>query len=183
MKIHTTSLPGVLLLEPTRLDDERGYFMEAFHQGAFDRAVGAAVRFVQDNQSGSRRGVVRGLHYQTAPHAQGKLVRVLRGAVYDVAVDLRRSSPTFGRWLAHELTQDNRLQVWIPPGFAHGFMALSEEAEVLYKVTAHYAPEAARSVRWDDPFLGISWPLSGITPIVSARDLAAPSLFDAPLFD
>ncbi len=183
MNIRPAALPGVWLVEPVVHEDDRGYFMEAFHEADFAAAIGQPIRFVQDNQSGSRRGVLRGLHYQLPPHAQGKLVRVLRGRILDVAVDLRRGSTHFGRWVAHELSDDNRLQVWIPPGFAHGFLVLSDHAEVLYKVTAHHAPEAARAVRWDDPQLGILWPLAaGQAPLLSARDASAPLLAEAEVF-
>lgn len=162
--------------------DERGFFFESFHQQRFDEAVGGHVEFVQDNHSRSARGVLRGLHYQLPPAAQGKLVRVTRGAVFDVAVDVRRSSPAFGRWVGYELSEDNFRQLWIPEGFAHGFLALTDGAEVQYKTTAYYAPDLDRSIRWDDPDIGIEWPLTDLEPIVSAKDAAAPRLVDAEVF-
>lgn len=183
MKVTHTALDGVLIVEPERHVDERGWFMESWHQRDFDAAVGHEVRFVQDNQSHSKRGVLRGLHYQLPPHAQGKLVRVLQGRVFDVAVDLRRSSPSFGRWIGVELSADNRCQLWLPPGLAHGYLALSDGADVFYKATAHYAPDTERCIRWNDPVLAIDWPLGGRQPVVSARDTQAPACADAPCFD
>lgn len=180
MRIESTDLPGVLLIEPRVFEDARGYFFESFNQRAFDEAVGAPLRFVQDNQSRSQRGVLRGIHYQLQ-HPQGKLVRVLSGEIYDVAVDLRRASPTFGRWTAHRLSADNRLQLWIPAGFGHAFLALSETAEVFYKTTDFYAPGDERCVRWDDPQLSIDWPLDG-EPLLSAKDAIAPTLNDAEVY-
>lgn len=180
MRIESTDLPGVLLIEPRVFEDARGYFFESFNQRAFDEAVGAPLRFVQDNQSRSQRGVLRGIHYQLQ-HPQGKLVRVLSGEIYDVAVDLRRASPTFGRWTARRLSADNRLQFWIPAGFGHAFLALSETAEVFYKTTDFYAPGDERCVRWDDPQLSIDWPLDG-EPLLSAKDAAAPTLNDAEVY-
>lgn len=174
MNIVPTAFPDVLLLEPRLFGDERGFFMESFNQRAFDAAVGRHVEFVQDNHSRSVQGVLRGLHHQVAPHAQGKLVRVVIGAVFDVVVDIREDSPTRGRWDGAELSAENRRQLWVPPGFAHGFLVLSEVAEVLYKTTDYYTPQAERSIRWDDPALAIDWPLAGRTPILSARDAAAP---------
>lgn len=176
-------LAGLRLVDPRVFADERGFFYESFNQRAFDEIVGGHVEFVQDNHSRSVRGVLRGLHYQLPPAAQGKLVRATRGAIFDVAVDIRRSSPTFGNWVGYELTEDNFLQLWIPEGFAHGFLTLTEVAEVQYKTTAYYAPDLDRSVRWDDPATGIEWPLAGTTPIVSAKDAAAPSLTEAEVFD
>jgi dTDP-4-dehydrorhamnose 3,5-epimerase len=176
-------LGGLHLVHPRVFSDERGLFYESFNQWAFDEAVGGHVEFVQDNHSRSVRGVLRGLHYQLPPAAQGKLVRATRGAIYDVAVDIRRSSPTFGTWVGYELTEDNFLQLWIPEGFAHGFLALTDVAEVQYNATAYYAPDLDRSIRWDDPAIGIEWPLAGTTPIVSAKDAAAPSLAEAEVFD
>ncbi len=172
-----------LLIESDVFEDDRGFFLESFNQERFDDLVGESVRFVQDNHSRSAKGVVRGLHYQLTPSAQGKLVRVSRGMIFDVAVDIRRSSPRFRSWVGHELSEDNFQQLWIPPGFAHGFLALSDVADVLYKTTAHYAPDRQRTVRWDDPLIGIEWPLDGVTPIVSPKDRAAPSLADAELFE
>ena len=185
MRFTPTELPEVLLLEPTVHGDARGFFLESFHQRAFDAAVGATVAFVQDNHSRSAQGVLRGLHWQLPPHAQGKLVRVVRGAVWDVAVDLRRSSPRFGRWTGAELSEHNHRQLWIPPGFGHGFLVLSEGgADFLYKTTDHHAPESEASLRWDDPALAIAWPLApGQVPQVSARDAAAPGLGQARCFD
>lgn len=176
MKVTPTVIADVLVIEPRVFGDARGFFFESFHQRAFDDAVGHPVTFVQDNHSRSSRGVLRGLHYQKAPHAQGKLVRVARGAVFDVAVDIRRTSPTYGRWAGMELSEENHRQMWIPPGLAHGFLVLSESADFLYKTTDYYAPELEGAVRWDDPTLGIAWPLSGTAPIVSTKDAAAPFL-------
>ena len=183
MKVTPTELPEVLVVEPAVHGDPRGFFMESFNQRAFDAAVGAHVVFVQDNHSRSARGVLRGLHYQLPPHAQGKLVRVTRGAVFDVAVDMRRHSPRFGRWAGVELSADNHRQLWIPPGFAHGFLVVSDEADFLYKTTDYYAPPAEAAVRWDDPALAIAWPPVGTEPKVSPKDAAAPPLRDARLFD
>lgn len=173
MNVIRTEIEGVLILEPKVFGDERGFFMESFNQQAFDAAVGHHVEFVQDNHSRSVKGVLRGLHYQAPPHAQGKLVRVVKGAVFDVAVDIRLSSPTFGRWIGVELTEDNRRQVWIPPDLAHGFLVTSESADFLYKTTDYYAPSAERSIRWDDPELAIRWPLTGAAPTLSAKDVSA----------
>ena len=175
MKAVPTALPGVVLLEPTVFRDERGYFFESFNQRVFDEAVGAHVEFVQDNHSRSSRGVLRGLHYQLPPHAQGKLVRVVQGAVFDVAVDIRQGSPTCGTWAGVELTSENRRQLWIPAGLAHGFMVLSETADFLYKTTDYYAAQAEACIRWDDSTLDIRWPTSGLAPRVSDKDaLGAP---------
>jgi dTDP-4-dehydrorhamnose 3,5-epimerase len=183
MKATPTALAEVLLLEPTVFRDERGYFFESFNQQVFDQAVGGRVVFVQDNHSRSVRGVLRGLHYQLPPHAQGKLVRVVQGAVYDVAVDIRRSSPTFGRWVGVELSADNFRQLWIPPGYAHGFVALTDSAEFLYKTTDVWVKSCDRAVRWDDPELAIDWKLPLPQPLLAAKDRAAPLLRDADLFD
>ena len=183
MKVTPTALPGVLILEPRVFGDERGFFMESFNQRAFDEAVGEHVTFVQDNHSRSARGVLRGLHYQLPPHAQGKLVRVTQGRVFDVAVDMRRTSPTFGRWAGVELSGDNHRQLWIPPGFAHGFLVLSDSADFLYKTTAYYAPQAEACVRWDDPALGIEWPDAGTTPRLSTKDEAGLPLLKARSVD
>ena len=172
-----------LLIEPQVFSDDRGFFFESFNDRRFEELTGSHVTFVQDNHSRSSRGVLRGLHYQLPPAPQGKLVRVSSGAVFDVAVDIRRSSPTFGAWIGHELSEDNFKQLWIPPGFAHGFLALTDSADVQYKTTEYYAPELDRSLRWDDVEIGISWPLGDVTPIVSPKDQAAPSLVDADLFD
>jgi len=172
-----------LLIDPQVFSDDRGFFFESFSHRRFEELVDGHVNFVQDNHSRSVRGTLRGLHYQLPPAPQGKLVRVSRGAVFDVAVDIRRSSPTFGAWVGYELTEDNFQQLWIPSGFAHGFLALTDLADVQYKTTEYYAAELDRSLRWDDPDIGIEWPLGDVTPIVSPKDQAAPSLVDADLFD
>jgi dTDP-4-dehydrorhamnose 3,5-epimerase len=182
MKVHGTALPGVFVVEPAVFGDARGFFYESFNQRELEAALGRELRFVQDNHSKSARGVLRGLHYQL-PKPQGKLVRVVRGEVFDVAVDLRRDSPTRGRWLGEVLSAENKRQLWIPEGFAHGFLVLSDEAEFLYKTTAYYAPEHERCIRWDDPTLAIAWPATGGPPRVSAKDAAGLSLAGAPLFD
>ena len=176
MKVVATPIDGVLVLEPKVFGDERGFFMESFNEARFREAVGQPVYFVQDNHSRSQKGVLRGLHYQVAPHAQGKLVRVTHGSVYDVAVDIRRASRTFGRWFGIELSGANHRQLWIPAGLAHGFLVTSDSADFLYKTTDYYAPQYERSVRWDDPTLGIAWPLDGASPVLSAKDAAAPLL-------
>lgn len=176
MKITPTRIPDVLVIEPRVFGDSRGFFFESFNQAHFDEAVGRHVEFVQDNHSRSAKGVLRGLHCQNPPRAQGKLVRVSSGAVFDVAVDLREASPTFGQWAGVELTAENHRQLWIPEGLAHGFLVLSESADFLYKTTNFYAPECERAVRWDDPTLGIEWPLNGAVPVVSAKDAQAPFL-------
>lgn len=175
MKVTRTAIADVLILEPKVFGDERGFFMESFNQKAFDEAVGRHVEFVQDNHSRSAKGVLRGLHYQLPPHAQGKLVRVTQGKVFDVAVDIRRSSPTFGRWVGVELTGENHRQLWLPEGMAHGFLVLSESADFLYKATGYYAPAAEGSLRWDDSHVGIEWPLNGQAPTLAAKDAAAPA--------
>lgn len=171
MNAIPTPLPGVLILEPRLFGDARGFFLESWNARAFAQATGLDTHFVQDNHSRSRRGVLRGLHYQIR-QPQGKLVRVVRGAVFDVAVDLRKSSPTFGRWFGVELTEDNHRQLWVPPGFGHGFLVLSESADVLYKATDYYAPEHERSLLWNDPAVGVDWPLDRIEPLLSAKDAA-----------
>ena len=178
MKIFPTSLPEVLILEPMVFGDERGFFMESYNRRAFNEAVGYDVQFVQDNHSRSARGVLRGLHYQLPPHAQGKLVRVTSGRVFDVAVDIRRSSPRFGVWAGIELSAENFRQLWIPPGFAHGFLVLSESADFFYKTTDYYAPASERAITWNDPELAINWPITGITLRLSAKDAAAHPLSD-----
>ncbi|HLA31710.1 MAG TPA: dTDP-4-dehydrorhamnose 3,5-epimerase [Pseudomonas sp.] len=180
MRAIATELADVLILEPKVFGDERGFFFESFNARAFEQATGLAREFVQDNHSGSQRGVLRGLHYQLQ-QPQGKLVRVTAGAVYDVAVDLRRGSTTFGRWIGVHLSAENRRQLWVPEGFAHGFLVLSEFAEFLYKTTAYYAPEHERCIRWDDPTLGIAWPLDG-APQLSAKDQAGCSFNAAECF-
>ena len=182
MKVTPTALPEVLLLEPKCFGDERGFFLESFNQQQFDAAVGRPVTFVQDNHSRSTKGVLRGLHFQLPPHAQGKLVRVVSGAVFDVAVDVRSGSPTFGRWVGVELSAENHRQLWLPPGFAHGFLVLSESADFLYKTTAYYAPQAEGCVRWDDKTLAIDWPDIGTPPQLSDKDLRAPAFSEAMVF-
>jgi dTDP-4-dehydrorhamnose 3,5-epimerase len=180
MKVIASELPGVLILEPRVFGDERGFFYESFNARTFEQATGRTCAFVQDNHSRSQRGVLRGLHYQLQ-QPQGKLVRVVVGEVFDVSVDLRRSSPTFGRWVGVQLSAENKRQLWLPEGFAHGFLVLSEVAEVLYKTTDYYAPEHERCIRWDDPSLAIDWPLDS-APQLSAKDQAGLSLADAELF-
>lgn len=179
MKITPTALPEVLILEPRVFGDARGFFTESWSEKVFNQAVGAEFHFVQDNHSRSARGVLRGLHFQLPPHAQGKLVRCVSGAVFDVAVDIRRSSPNFGRWMGVELSADNHRQLWVPPGFAHGFLVLSDSADFLYKTTDTYAPQAEGAVRWDDPAIGIIWPDVGAPPLLAEKDLKAPLLAEA----
>ncbi|MEO7335644.1 MAG: dTDP-4-dehydrorhamnose 3,5-epimerase [Caldimonas sp.] len=176
MQIIRTIIADVLLLEPRVFGDERGFFFESFNKKSFDEAVGHAVNFVQDNHSRSSKGVLRGLHYQLPPQAQGKLVRVTSGTVFDVAADIRLDSPTFGRWVGVELSDSNKRQLWIPPGLAHGFLVLSEIADFLYKTTDYYSPQLERSIRWDDARLAIEWPLEQLTPVLSPKDNTAPSL-------
>ena len=163
-----TAIPDVLILEPKVFGDSRGFFFESFNAKDFANVTGLDVNFVQDNHSKSAKGVLRGLHYQLQ-QAQGKLVRVTQGAVFDVAVDIRKSSPTFGKWVGCELTQSNHKQLWVPQGFAHGFIVLSESADFLYKTTDYYAPAHERCIAWNDPSIGITWP-EGITPLLSAKD-------------
>jgi dTDP-4-dehydrorhamnose 3,5-epimerase len=167
---------GLVLFEPQVLDDPRGSFFESFNERVFREATGFDASFVQDNQSVSRKGVLRGLHMQVAPRAQGKLVRVVSGAVFDVALDMRRSSPTCGRWAAVELSAEDHRQLWIPPGFAHGFLALADNTVLLYKVTDFWSRDHERTIRWDDPGIGIDWPLNGSSPILSDKDARAPGL-------
>ena len=183
MLITATRLPEVLLLEPKVFGDERGFFLESYNRRTFNAAAGDEVEFVQDNHSRSARGVLRGLHYQLPPHAQGKLVRVTAGRVFDVAVDVRRSSPRFGQWVGVELSAENNRQLWIPPGFAHGFVVLSDAADFLYKASGYYAPQAERAVIWNDPTIGIEWPDAGVPPTLSAKDVVAPVLAAAECFD
>jgi len=180
MKVIPTNLPEVLILEPKVFGDARGFFKESYNARAFQAATGFDVRFVQDNHSRSSLGVLRGLHYQIQ-QPQGKLVRVVRGKVFDVAVDARRSSPTFGKWVGDILSDENHHQCWIPPGFAHGFLVLSESVDFVYKTTDYYAPEYERCLRWDDPEIGIEWPMQE-TPILSAKDLLGKPLREAELF-
>lgn len=183
MKLVRTAIPDVIVIEPKIFNDTRGFFYESFNQQAFDEATGTNYQFVQDNHSKSSRGVLRGLHYQLSPKAQGKLVRVVQGKVWDVAVDIRKGSPTFGQWVGEELSADNHKQLWIPPGFAHGFITLSETAEFLYKTTDYYSPEHERAIRWDDSQLAIAWPLPADDIQVSAKDEQALDLAHAETFD
>ena len=169
MKVTPTAIPDVLVLEPRVFGDERGFFFESFNRNAFRQATGLDPDFVQDNHSRSEKNVLRGLHYQVAPKAQGKLVRVVLGAVFDVAVDIRQDSPSFGLWVGETLSAENRKQMWIPPGFAHGFLTLTEAAEFLYKTTEYYAPDHECCIAWNDPDIGIEWPLAA-GPIVSGKD-------------
>jgi dTDP-4-dehydrorhamnose 3,5-epimerase len=180
MKVLTTSIPDLLVIEPTVFGDERGFFFESFNARRFRELTGIDAVFVQDNHSKSAKNVLRGLHYQIS-QAQGKLVRVSSGAVFDIAVDLRKSSPTFGRWEGLELSAENKRQLWIPPGFAHGFVVTSESAEFLYKTTDYWAPQHERSLLWNDPALGIVWPLDG-APVLSGKDLQGQLLADADVF-
>ena len=182
MQATRLAIPDVMLIEPKVFGDTRGFFFESFNQRAFNDATGTNHQFVQDNHSRSTQGVLRGLHFQVSPKAQGKLVRVVRGAVFDVAVDVRKSSPTFGKWVGVELSEDNHRQLWVPPGFAHGFLVLSETAEFLYKTTDYYAPAFERSIRWDDPGLAIAWPLFN-APQLSAKDAAGQRLQTAEVFE
>ena len=182
MNVLPTAIPEVLIIEPKVFGDARGFFYESFNQQAFNAATGTNHPFVQDNHSKSSRGVLRGLHYQIQ-QAQGKLVRVVQGAVFDVAVDIRQSSPTFGQWVGVELSADNHRQLWVPPGFAHGFLVLSESAEFLYKTTDYYAPAHERCIAWNDPQLAIAWPDIGMAPLLSAKDAAGLALSAAERFD
>ncbi|HET7404334.1 MAG TPA: dTDP-4-dehydrorhamnose 3,5-epimerase [Usitatibacter sp.] len=182
MKAIPTAIPDVLVIEPAVFGDARGYFFESWNQRRFDELAGRGVRFVQDNHSTSARGVLRGLHYQVR-QTQGKLVRVVAGSVFDVAVDLRRSSPTFGRSVGVELSEDNHRMLWVPEGFAHGFLVMSESAQFLYKATDYYAPEHERTLLWNDPALGIDWPLEGREPLLKPKDRAGIALASAEAFD
>ena len=183
MNLIRTPLEGLFVLEPKVFGDERGFFMESYNERTFRELTGLAPAFVQDNHSRSAAGVLRGMHYQLEPAGQGKLVRVVQGAVFDVAVDLRRSSPTFGRWYGVELSERNKRQFWIPVGFAHGFCVLSESADFLYKATGTYSPGHERCVAWDDPVVGIEWPLDGRAPVLSQKDLAGTPLARAEVFE
>jgi dTDP-4-dehydrorhamnose 3,5-epimerase len=174
MNVYPTAIPDVLFLEPRVFSDERGFFLESFNRREFEKATGLKADFVQDNHSRSAKGVLRGLHYQLPPAAQGKLVRCVAGEVFDVTVDIRKSSPTFGKWVGVSLSAENKQQLWIPEGFAHGFWAVSDCAEILYKTTDYYAPEYERCIRWDDPDLGIEWPFAG-TPVLSSKDSSGES--------
>ena len=180
MKVTPTSIPDVLVIEPKVFGDARGFFYESFNQKAFNEATGLNLNFVQDNHSRSSKGVLRGLHYQIQ-QPQGKLVRVVRGAVFDVAVDIRKGSATFGQWVGVELSEENHKQLWIPAGFAHGFMVTSESAEFLYKTTDYYAPEHERCIAWNDPALGIQWPLT-TEPSLSVKDQQGLALDEAETF-
>ena len=181
MRVVVTSLPEVLIIELKVFGDERGFFFESFNRKLFADAVGLPADFVQDNHSRSAKGVLRGLHYQIQ-HPQGKLVRVVRGSVFDVAVDIRKSSPHFGRWVGTELSEKNHRQLWVPPGFAHGFLVLSESADFLYKTTDYWQPEHERSICWNDPTIGIDWPLDG-APTLSAKDAQGKQIVEAEVFE
>jgi dTDP-4-dehydrorhamnose 3,5-epimerase len=181
MNVVATPIEGLLVIEPRVFGDDRGFFMESWNQRSFRELTGVQESFVQDNHSRSGRGVLRGLHYQLR-QPQGKLVRVVQGEVFDVAVDARRSSPTFGRWHGVMLSESNRRQFWVPAGFAHGFVVLSESADFLYKTTDYYAPEHERCIAWNDPAVGIDWPLGDIEPKLSAKDQAGLSLAQAEVF-
>lgn len=181
MNIITTEIPDLLIIEPKVFRDDRGWFMESFNQEAFDAALGKHVSFVQDNHSLSQKGVLRGLHFQRPPHAQGKLVRVISGRIWDVAVDIRRSSPFFGKWIGLDLNAENKRQFWIPPGFAHGFLTLSDTAEVLYKATSLYHAPSEGSIAWNDPQLAIEW--AERSPVLAAKDAAAPLLEKSEVFE
>lgn len=180
MKITATAIPEVLIIEPKVFGDERGFFYESFNQRAFNKATGLAHKFVQDNHSRSTKGVLRGLHYQVQ-NPQGKLVRVARGSVFDVAVDIRKSSANFGKWVGVELSEQNHCQLWVPPGFAHGFLVTSDSADFLYKTTDYYAPEFERCIAWDDAAIGIEWP-AGLAPQLSAKDSTGLLLAAAQVF-
>ncbi len=173
MKATPTRIPDVWLIEPRVFGDERGFFFESYNEKAFNETTGISPRFVQDNHSKSVKGVLRGLHYQLPPRAQGKLVRVVQGEVFDVAVDIRKGSPTYGQWVGEILSADNKKQLWIPPGFAHGFLTLSDTAEFLYKTTDTWSPEHERAILWNDEMLNIDWPLNGLEPTLAAKDAVA----------
>ena len=181
MKVTATALPEVLIIEPKVFGDKRGFFFESFNQRAFNAATGLDVNFVQDNHSRSGKGVLRGLHYQIQ-HPQGKLVRVVRGAVFDVAVDIRKESANFGRWVGVTLSEENQAQLWVPPGFAHGFLVLSDCADFLYKTSDYYAPEFERCIFWNDPTIGVKWPLEELRPQLSKKDQIGVSLLSARVF-
>jgi dTDP-4-dehydrorhamnose 3,5-epimerase len=180
VKIVETALPGVLIIEPRVFGDPRGFFMETWSAAGF-AAAGLDLTFVQDNHSRSQKGVLRGLHFQN-PGPQGKLVRVANGAVFDVAVDLRRSSPTFGQWVGVELSAENKRMIWVPEGFAHGFLTLEDDTDFLYKCTAPYAPQSEYTLAWDDPAVGIEWPVAGFDPLISDKDARGLSLDNVPVF-
>ena len=178
MKAVSLTIPGIILLEPKVFCDGSGYLFESFNQKTFEETIGLSPKFVQDNHSKSTKGVLRGLHYQLPPKAQGKLVRVIQGEIFDAVVDIRQESPTFGQWIGETLSADNKKQLWIPPGFAHGFLTLSETAEVLYKSTEYYTPECEQCIAWNDPTINIDWPLHG-EPIISTKDLLGLPLYEA----
>lgn len=181
MKATPTKIPDVFVIEPRVFGDDRGFFFESFNEKAFNAATGNSLPFVQDNHSKSVRGVLRGLHYQLPPKAQGKLVRVVQGEVFDVAVDIRKDSPTYGQWVAEVLSADNKKQMWIPPGFAHGFLTLSDTAEFLYKTTDYWSPEHERAIKWDDASLNIPWPLHGLLPTLAAKDAVGATFTEAEI--
>ena len=178
MQIVKTEIADVLIIEPKVFGDDRGFFYESYNEKVFRDATGLQIAFVQDNHSKSAKNVLRGLHYQLEPKAQGKLIRVIAGAVFDVVVDIRRDSPTCGRWVGEILSEKNRRQLWLPPGMAHGFLTLSDNTEFLYKTTDYYSPEHERCIAWNDPELAIAWPLEG-EPLLSAKDRAGQSWADA----
>ncbi|MBN3081205.1 dTDP-4-dehydrorhamnose 3,5-epimerase [Pectobacterium jejuense] len=181
MKIIDTQITDLKIIEPAIFGDDRGFFFESFNKKKFEEEIGYSVDFVQDNHSKSSQGVLRGLHYQLAPHAQGKLVRCVEGEVFDVAVDIRKSSPTFGQWVGVYLSAENKRQFWIPAGFAHGFVTLSKTAEFLYKTTNYYAPQSDRGILWNDETIGIEWPMS-VDPILSEKDKNAKKFSEADVF-
>ena len=181
MKVTPLSIPDVLLIEPQVFGDDRGFFYESFNQNKFEEAMGKKINFVQDNHSKSIKGVLRGLHYQLTPKAQGKLVRVIQGEVFDVAVDLRQSSPTFGKWVGEIISADNKKQLWIPEGFAHGFLTLSDTAEFLYKTTDFYSKDHECAIRWDDETIGIDWPVKKVS--LSSKDEDAKFFNEASYFN
>ena len=189
MKVTDTKIPDVKIIEPTVFQDERGFFFESFNHKKFEEAIGCEVSFVQDNHSKSVKGVLRGLHYQLPPHAQGKLVRVVQGEVFDVAVDIRKSSPTFGHWVAETLSAENKKQLWIPEGFAHGFLTLSETAEFLYKTTNYYHPQSEQCICWNDENISIKWPIIpsefpvALFPTVSEKDSRCDHFKSAHFFE
>jgi dTDP-4-dehydrorhamnose 3,5-epimerase len=180
MKVTPLSIPDVLLIEPQVFGDDRGFFYESFNQNKFEEAMGKKINFVQDNHSKSVKGVLRGLHYQLTPKAQGKLVRVIQGEVFDVAVDIRRSSPTFGKWAGEIISSENKKQLWIPEGFAHGFLTLSDTAEFLYKTTDFYSKDHEEAIQWNDKTIGIDWPMKDVS--LSSKDSAAVSFKEAKYF-
>jgi dTDP-4-dehydrorhamnose 3,5-epimerase len=182
MKITDTKISDVKIINPTVFADERGFFFESFNQEQFENAIGRSVAFVQDNHSKSTKGVLRGLHYQLPPKAQGKLIRVVQGEVFDVAIDIRKSSPTLGQWVSERLSAKNKKQIWIPEGFAHAFLTLSETAELLYKTTNFYAPKCDRVIGWNDPDIAIKWPAS-TAPLISRKDASAAAFAAAEVFE